>query len=309
MVCSGVALADLIIKGFDPEPVSKGRFLSKSAALYAGGEALNEAITAARLGLETGILCFIGSDSAGSIIENELRKNGVDTAPAVRPDNAATPVTVMFVDENGDRRSIMNESHRYDFHPEKYTDILCETKAVTVGSLFRTPFDDPDAVKRFLMAAQENDAAVFADTKLPSFKKLSLSDMKEVLPLTDYIFPNEDEARFYSGEADPEKAADVFLSYGVKNVIVKLGGKGCLFRNSKEKIFMPAYRINAVDATGAGDNFMAGFIKGLLSGKDHVEALRIAAACGAMCTCRMGAVNGAKSMEEVSLFMKETEQL
>ena len=306
VVCAGTALADLIIKGFDPKPVSKGRFLSESAALHVGGEALNEAVAAARLSLDTGILCFLGSDSVGQIIEKALTDNGVDTFAAVRPEGVATPITTMFVDENGDRKSIMNSSHKYSFHPAEHTDVLSETRAVTIGSLFRAPFQDAGETEKFLKKAKENGVLVFADTKLPSFWQLTLSDFKNVLPLIDYIFPNEDEARHYTGEEDPERCADVFLSYGVRNVIVKLSGRGCFFKNSDERIFMPAFKIDAVDATGAGDNFLSGFVKGMLSGCTHEESLRIASACGAMCAQHVGAINGAKSMAEVEEFIKAT---
>lgn len=302
VVCAGVALADLIIKGFDPTPVSAGRFLSESAALNVGGEALNAAVTAARLGLCTGILCFLGSDSVGQIIEKALTENGVDITSAVRAEGIATPITTMFVDENGDRKSIMSGSHKYNFHPEEHTDILSATKAVTLGSLFRAPFAEPEAVQKFLLKAKENDVLIFADTKLPNFWPLTLSDFKDVLPLIDYIFPNEDEACHYTGETEPEKCSDVFLSHGVKNVIVKLGSRGCLLKNERERIFMPAFKIDAVDATGAGDNFMAGFIKGVLSGYTHEGALEIASACGAICTQHVGAINGAKSFAEVEKF-------
>ena len=88
---------------------------------------------------------------------------------------------------------------------------------------------------------------------------MTLDDLHDSLHLIDYITPNEDEARHFSGKEQPEEMADTFLGYGVKNVIIKLGGKGCLFKNAEERMILPACEIQAVDATGAGDNFVAGF--------------------------------------------------
>jgi len=77
---------------------------------------------------------------------------------------------------------------------------------------------------------------------------LKLDDLHDSLPLIDYIAPNEDEARHFSGKEEPEEMADAFLGYGVKNVIIKLGGKGCLFKNAEERMILPACEIQAVGA-------------------------------------------------------------
>ena len=99
--------------------------------------------------------------------------------------------------------------------------------------------------------------------------------------------------------------AEVFLQYGVKNVIIKLGGKGCYFRNKEISYSLPAYMIKAVDATGAGDNFLAGFVSELLHGGTVEEALRFANACGAICTTAAGSSAGLKNREQVLEFMKQ----
>ena len=115
----------------------------------------------------------------------------------------------------------------------------------------------------------------------------------------DYITPNEDEARFFTGKDDPEAMADVFLDYGVRNVIVKLGSNGCLLKNAEETCVLPGYRIQAADATGAGDNFAAGFISEILRGKSNKKALRFANACGAICTTAVGASAALQNRQQV----------
>ena len=305
IICIGTAIMDSIIRGFEPEPVSATGYRAESGILSVGGEAVNEATASVKLGMNTAIMCSLGNDPAGNIITDELEKNGVNTELIVRSDDHPTPVTTMFVDEKGNRRSITNGAHRYNFHPERYTDQLKNTRANIIGSLFRAPFDDPDVIGSVVEAAGKNKVLIFADTKLPNFRRLSLDDISECLPSIDYITPNEDEARYYTGEKDPEQMADVFLSKGVRNVIIKLGAKGCFFKNSEAALHIPALDINAVDATGAGDNFIAGFASEILRGSKTSDALQFANACGAVCCTAAGAGTALKSREQVLQFRQK----
>ncbi len=304
IICAGMALVDSIIKGFDPNPISASGFRAQSSALNAGGEAINESVAAAKLGMKTAILCALGNDVAGDLVFHYLEQNGVDTKLILRSEDHQTPVTTMFVNDDGTRKSITNKAHNYNWHPENYLSALPDTRALILGSLFRAPFDDPDIIYAVVSAAKNAGLIVLADTKLPNFHFLNLTDIKDSLPLLDYITPNEDEARYYSGKEDPEDMADVFLNYGVKNVIIKLGSKGCLLKNEAGLIRLPAHPINAVDATGAGDNFVAGFMSELLRGKKPDEALAFANICGAICTSAVGAGTALKNREQVLGYLQ-----
>ena len=299
LICIGTALVDSIIRGFDPEPISASGYRAASGSLHVGGEAVNEAMAAAKLGLKTGILCSLGEDEAGEMVVRALRRCGVDTSRILRAKEHPTPVTTMFVRADGTRKSVTNGAHRYNFHPERDAARFADARALILGSLFRAPFDDPEIVLAVLRAARAAGQIVFADTKLPNFRFLTLDDLRGALPLIDYLTPNEDEAAYYSGKEDPDAMADVFLGYGVKNVVIKLGGKGCFFKNAEESILLPACDVLTVDATGAGDNFIAGFASELLRGASHAEALRFANACGAICTTAVGAAAALRDREQV----------
>ena len=302
VICAGMALVDSIIRGFDPKPVSASGYRAVSGSLNAGGEAVNEAIASAKLGLKTGILCRLGNDAAGELIVSLLRSLGVDTGRIIR--SGTTPVTTMFVMENGTRRSITNEAHRQGFHPEQHPGLFTDARALILGSLFRTPFDDPEIIFAMLSAAKAAGQTVFADTKLPNFRRLDLSDLRDALPLIDYITPNEDEAAWYSGKEDPDEMADVFLNAGVRNVIIKLGAEGCLLKGGNARLRLPAFPVKAVDTTGAGDQFLAGFVSEILRGAPLPEALQFANACGAVCTTAVGAGTALKSREQVLQWME-----
>ena len=299
IVFIGTAILDTVIKGFDPKPVSVAGYRAESGSINAGGEGVNGSIASAKLGMKSALLCFLGNDQAGDLIEVELEKNGVDTSCIVRTSQNPTPVTTIFVAEDGNRKSITNNAHKYNFHPEQYTDRFTDTKAVVIGSLFRAPFNDPDVIRAVVSEAHSRGIPVFADTKIPNFRKLTLDEIADSLSMIDFITPNEDEARFFTGEEEPEKMARVFLEKGVKNVVLKLGGKGCLLMNNDETIFMPAHSIKVVDATGAGDNFMAGFVSELIRGSDVRDALAFANACGAICTTAVGTGTALQNREQV----------
>ena len=300
----GTALVDSIIKGFDPKPVSASGYRAESGTLSVGGEAVNGAIAAAKLGVRTAILCSLGNDSAGTLVTAALEANGVDTGRIVRSDEHPTPVTTMFVRDDGSRQSITNTAHRYHFHPERFLGDLTGVRAVVLGSLFRAPFDDPEVISAVLKAVKSQGILIAADTKLPNFRFLSLADLKEVLPLIDYITPNEDEARYYTSKSDPQEMAEVFLSSGVKNVIIKLSAKGCYFQNAEKSLRLPPFRVEAVDATGAGDTFLAGFLASLLNGASVQEALLFANACGAICTTKVGAAAALRDRAQVLHFLE-----
>ena len=120
VICVGMALVDSIIMGFDPNPVSASGYRAASGSLNVGGEAVNEAMAAAKLGLKTGILCSLGEDAAADLIIEALRRSGVDVSRIVRSEDRQTPVTTMFVNGDGSRKSITNRAHRFTFHPEQY---------------------------------------------------------------------------------------------------------------------------------------------------------------------------------------------
>ena len=308
ILCVGTALVDSLIRGFDPEPISASGYRAESGTLSVGGEAVNEAMAAARLGMRTGILCSLGEDDAGELVAGALRRCGVDAGAVVRSKEHATPVTTMFVNADGTRRSITNRAHRYNFHPERYPERLGEGRAVILGSLFRAPFDDPEVVRSVAEAVKAAGSLLIADTKLPNFRFLTLEDLKSSLRLIDCVTPNEDEARYFTGKDEPEAMADVFLSYGVGSVIVKLGAKGCLYKDKETVLRLPALPVRAVDATGAGDNFVAAFVSERLRGTAIADALRFANACGALCTTAVGASTALRDREQVLELLESAEQ-
>ena len=140
-------------------------------------------------------------------------------------------------------------------------------RIVSLASLNRAPFLDPSVVRDLARAAKEAGSIVCADTKLPNYVDLSLDDLREALECIDYIFPNESEAAHLTKRDDFPGMAEVLLGYGVGCAVIKAGDKGCYVATREGGYMVPALECEVLDATGAGDHFVAGFICGLLEDK------------------------------------------
>ena len=95
LICMGTALVDSIIRGLQPTPVSASGYLAESGTLSAGGEAVNEAVAAAKLGLKTAICCALGRDLAGDLVMQVLERSGVDVRYVRRTGETPVPPAII----------------------------------------------------------------------------------------------------------------------------------------------------------------------------------------------------------------------
>jgi sugar/nucleoside kinase (ribokinase family) len=115
------------------------------------------------------------------------------------------------------------------------------------------------------------------------------------------------EAKALTGATKPEDQADEFLGYGAANVVIKLGKEGCLIKNRKMSKRVPGFQVEVIDTTGAGDNFVAGFIMGLSSGLEIEECARLGNAAGAITVQSLGSNGAVQSVEQLRDFIKAQE--
>ena len=293
VLCIGQAVIDCITRGQEEKPYKENVWRAESIRLSTGGDAVNEAFTLTSLGHRVSLVCGLGDDLAGSIILTEAKRRGIDTRAVTVSDNLITPIADLVVRMDGSRYSINSGATRLaGYTPDPAILCSCGAKIISFASLFRAPLDDPEVVRELITAAHESGALVCADTKLPTYRAITLSDLADVLPFIDFIFPNEKEAAYHSGCSGKEQYADmarVFRSYGIRNVIIKTGPEGC-FADLDGSIYeMPPLPVPVVDTTGAGDNFVAGFLSGLLHGLAPSSCLENALAQAAVCVQHMGA--------------------
>ena len=136
-----------------------------------------------------------------------------------------------------------------------------------MASLFRPPLDNYDRIRALVRAAKADGAMVCADTKLPLYGPKSLDGIADILPMIDCIFPNEREAEYYSGRHSLPEMARAIADMGLRCVVIKAGPDGCYVYTEGRGEALPAVKPErVVDTTGARDNFVAGFIRGLIQG-------------------------------------------
>ena len=288
VVCVGQAVIDCTTRGIGKDPHGSGKTLAESITLNFGGDALNQSFALARLGRSVSLVCALGRDLAGSAILAEAERNGIEVSGISSPDGFVTPVADLLVQLDGSRRSISSAASTlpgYTPSPE----VIRGAKILSLASLFRAPLDRKEVIASLIREAKRQGAIVCADTKLPTFRALSLSDLTEILPMIDYIFPNDEEACYYTGTDNANDAAAEFLQRGAKHVVIKCGAKGICAADRDGQFALPAVPVTVVDTTGGGDHFVAGFIDALLAGSNFRSSCEEGLILAADCISHLGA--------------------
>ena len=271
VICAGQAVIDCIIKSREETPYKENVFRAKAIELHTGGDALNEAMALSSMGFDTALVCGLGNDLAGSVIIDESSKYDINTERVRIVHGMPTPVANLNVADDGSRYSINSPATDLCGYRIAKED-LAGAKVVSFASIGRPPFADLPYTAELIKYAKAQGALVCADTKLPLTSGKYIDHLRDALSMIDYFFPNEKEAAYYSNKASFEEAAKFFRSLGIANIIIKAGPEGCYVSGNDGTFALPAVPVeNVVDTTGAGDNFVAGFISGLLKNEGLYE--------------------------------------
>ena len=284
-----------------------------------GGAPANVAVAAARLGSPAAFVGSVGEDLFGDFIVRALEDEGVDVS-AVRRCEAPTRTSIAFVEisEGGDRSFTFYRSNPAADELLSPEDVLRETVAgasfVNFGSipLIREP--SRGAVRRVAELADELSVPVAFDVNLREHLWESADAAREAVdPLIErsgIVKLGHDELRPLLGTDDPAEAAGVLLGRGVALVLVSLGPEGAFYAAEGFRGEVPAFPVEAVDATGAGDAFLAATLVHLSGGDGWDEgrvreaALRGTAA-GALACTDYGAMRALPTAKELQSFMGE----
>ena len=211
----------------------------------------------------------------------------------------------MLINPEGERRFLVkrNAAHQ-EYGPEHINLDLIKAgvKFVAIGSLFCSENFDRKALVPLLRKAKSIGAVTLADMVMDQ-QGYGLDELSEAWPYLDYAMPSELEGRLLTGSSDPKEIAKGFQTRGVKNVIVKQGASGVTAFIGGEIHTCPAFKVAVADTTGAGDNFVGGFIHALAHGFEINEALRFASACAALSIQEVGAGAGLKNLNQVLDFL------
>jgi len=308
IVCLGIMVADVLARPVNGLPERGKLALVERIELHTGGCAVNTGIACAKLGLRTAVMGKVGTDAFGDYIIQELQRHGIDTSGVVRDRVANTSSTMVMIGPDGERSFIhypgANARLRggdVDMGMVKRGRILH-----VAGHNVMRGFDGPDAAA-VLQAAHELGVNTSLDTAWDASGQW-LDLIEPCLPHIDYFVPSFEEARMIAGREGPAEIAHFFLDYGIVVVALKMGQAGCYVTDGQRALRLPAYPVQVVDTTGAGDCFTAGFLAGLIRGWDLERTARFANAVGAMCVTSIGATSGVRSLEETLAFMRDVEQ-
>jgi len=271
---------------------------------YPGGVMANYVTGVARLGAKAGFIGAVGNDEFGELLLRDLINEGVDVSQVVIQDSP-TPVNVIAVDGEG-CKIILQSPLMQTVKPsidDINEDYISQFKLLHVSCVH---YDTCDVAVRY---AKKHGVLVSFDLEKQVIDSVSREKLESILSCTDFLLPNKLGALEFTGENDYESAAVKLLEYGPKAVIITLGEQGCLLASksglSGSATRIPAFPVNPVDTTGAGDMFNAAWDYGFLNGWSLSTIALFANAAAARSTLFEGARTGMGSFRDVINFIKK----
>jgi len=269
-----------------------------------GGKGANQAVQAAKLGAEVYMIGKVGADNPGRILLDSLAGYGVNTDYVKVTENEGTGTCAIMVDDNGDNLIMTALQANMSITPEEIEEAISHLGEFDV---FLTQLETSmESIDYALKAAKKEDVKVI----LNPAPALKIPD--EFFKGCDYVTPNETETERFTGwlpsfddREATKKAADALLSRGAKNAVFTLGSQGSYCTDGKNELYVPSYKINAVDSTAAGDAFNAAFVCKIAAGADPETAMKYANAAGAIAASRSGAQPSLGNSAELDAFLAE----
>jgi len=301
IVIVGSSNMDLVVKS--PRIPAKGEtILGGDFIMTPGGKGANQAVAAAKLGAEVYFVAKLGDDIFGRQSLSNFQKVAVHTEYVVQTNEAPSGVALITVDDAGDNVIVVAPGANLKLSPE---DVKQAQSVIASSGAVAAQLEVPLETVEFA-ARLANDAGVpFILDPAPAQK---LSD--EFLKKVDVLTPNETEAEILTGikvtdENSALAAAKDLLQHGVKAVILTMGAQGYLLATNDAAEFVPSVKVDAVDATAAGDAFTGSLGVGLAQGKTLSDAALFANHVAALSVTKMGAQSSMPDAEQVENFIRQ----
>lgn len=267
-----------------------------------GGKGFNQGVAAHKAGADVTMITKLGRDTFGDIAVNTMKDLGMDTSHLLFSEETETGCALIMVDENTSQNEIVVISG------------ACGT--ITEEETLRTA-ELMDNAEYLLTQLETNMSSIEQVIDLAYNKGVKvILNTAPVQPVTDELLskvwlvtPNEVEAEILTGvkvdsEESADRAAEWFFERGVKNVLITLGGRGVYINADGKKGIVPAYRVKAIDTTGAGDAFNGGLLAALSEGKDLWESAVFANALAALSVQKLGTTMSMPYREEIDTFLE-----
>jgi len=267
-----------------------------------GGKGANQAVAAARAGAGVSFVGRVGIDALGKEGIERLTREHIDSRYVIQDPDYPTGVAFIIVDERGENSIVVASGANGRLGPP---DVETALDAIASAGVLLVQLESPmDAVQSAIRLARRNGALVILNPA-PA-QPLERALLQEV----DVLTPNRVEAemiaqRMIAGEASLRDAAQVILGDGAQHVIITLGQKGVYAASRERMELLPAYAVQTMDSTGAGDVFSGSLAAFLAGGMTMGEALRMAIAASSLSVTRMGTQAAAPLRSEIDAFVSQ----
>ncbi len=304
VLVAGEINVDLVLQGYHDFPVPGKEVLVDDFSMVLGSASAICAMGLARLGTPVSFLGRVGDDPWGRFCLDALRGRQIDVSRVIVDPSIKTGVTVAITSPR-DRALV---SYLGSIGALTAADVTPQALAgfdhLHVSSYFLQEGLRPGIHGLFRMAR-----GLGLTTSLDPGYDPSESwgtDLTDTLGATDLFFPNEVELRGMCGTSDPEQALRALRKDGLR-VVAKLGADGATTLEEDKPLHVPAFRVKAIDTTGAGDSFDAGFLHAWLAGEEVAACLRLGAACGALSTLGLGGTAAQATLAEAESLLRSSQ--
>ncbi|BDR68094.1 ribokinase [Clostridium tetani] len=227
--------------------------LARSLDKVAGGKGANQGVAAARLGSKVYMIGKLGKDDNGDILYRNIENDNINVGYILKDDKEPTGMAIVTVDKDGNNSIVVVSGANMSLKKE---DIYQFKEAIKDSNILITQFETPIDVAEDAFKLAKSFGVTTILNPAPA-KEIT----ENLLKNTDIIIPNEMEAFEITkikikNENDIKKSAEVFLERGIKFVIITLGEKGAAIISKYKFEIIPAYKVNAIDTTAAGDSFI-----------------------------------------------------
>lgn len=305
----GETLIDIIVTDGAPSLVQARDFVA-----LAGGAPANVAVALARLGVPSAFCGVIGADPFGQRLTVELGAEGVDVSRLRQTSVAPTTIAFAWKDERGDGHFWLMRGADLDLSPaDADTAGVADLGALVLGSVSLAAQSPRAAVLHAIALANSASVPVVFDVNL---RPTVWSDAAEALSLCEHVASKstivklslDDANGLFGNDVSADAACARILALGVPTVVLTDGARGSWFASHAlpDPEFVPAFRVDAIEPTGAGDAFAAAIIsRAVASGWKPLgrEDVRYASAAGALATTRRGAWDGLPNPAQLDAFL------
>ncbi|MEV4247105.1 PfkB family carbohydrate kinase [Streptosporangium canum] len=298
VVTLGVHIVDVLARPVESIPAGQDTHLLEQIRITAAGAAAGTAVTLARIGVPVASVGAVGDDELGDFLVMIMERRGVDVTGIVRKGGEQTAASILPIRPDGGRPSFHVPGANLGL---SLADLdrgrVTGARVVHLGGMDVTwGLHDPAF---FALLAEARAAGTIITMDLLSNMPDLMQGARSFLPHVDYFLPNEEQALLMSGAADVERAALTLLEEGPRAVLVTLGGEGSLIATASGITRVPALDVPVVDTTGCGDAYCAGFIAGLVDGREVLAAAGLGTAVAARVAGGLGSDAGLDGASEL----------